>query len=117
MFKTLRGLILVLALSLTVAAPAFGQSAGDDQYVDPFQQEAGDGNGNNSNGNQGDTTQSQSQTDTTTPTTGDTAVAGQADTDTTDDGATLPHTGLPLAGLVLSGAALLASGTALRRRV
>ena len=80
MFKRLRGPILVLALTLTVAAPAFGQSAGDDQYVDPFQQETGGGNGN-SNGSQDDSTQS--QTDTSAAPTDDSAVAGQADT--TDD--------------------------------
>jgi hypothetical protein len=112
-----------LALTLTIAlavpcvalpATALGQSAGDEQYVDPFQGGGGSNNDNSQsdNSNSGGEAQDQGTTTTTTQTTesGDTAGVAESDSQT------LPRTGLPLAGLVLSGAALLGGGAALRRR-
>lgn len=105
----------VLAMAGAVAPSAYAQSAGDDQYVDPFQQEAGgdlgsDNNDNNSGSDQSGSSAPQPAAD---PSTGDTLAA---DTTSGGDGVALPHTGLPLAGLVVSGVFLLAGGTALRRR-
>jgi hypothetical protein len=107
---------LALALTIALAAPclalpatALGQSAGDEQYVDPFQ--GGGGNNDNSQSDNSDgQAQDQGTTTTTTTESGDTAGAAESDS------GTLPRTGLPLAGLVLSGAALLGGGAALRRR-
>jgi hypothetical protein len=110
-------LLLMLALAVPVAvvpATAFAQSAGDDQYVDPFQDdETGGGNGN-----QGDS-DSQGGNDTPdqtaqAPATDDAAEAGVAEQSATS-GATLPRTGLPVGPLVLIGVALLGGGFALRR--
>jgi hypothetical protein len=118
-----RGL-LALALTMTLAASclalpatAFGQSAGDEQYVDPFQgnDNPGGGGNDNSTSNSGDQTQDQSTTTTTTTApaeTGSADTAGAAESDSQS----LPRTGLPLAGFLLGGAALVGGGAALRRR-
>lgn len=109
-------LLLTLALAVTaVAAPAtaFAQSAGDDQYVDPFQDdETGGGNQGNGGGDQGgndapaaEEPVAQAPTDT-----GDTAGVEAA-----DEGSTLPNTGFAVGGLALIGVILLGGGYALRR--
>jgi hypothetical protein len=111
-------LILVLAITaVAVPATAWAQSAGDEQYVDPFQDpgEAGDdGGGNNSQGGGGgdqgsapaDEQVAQAPADA-----GDTAgtTAGES------SGTTLPQTGLMLGGVALTGVLLLGGGIALRR--
>jgi hypothetical protein len=110
-------LLLMLALAVpVVAAPAtsFAQSAGDDQYVDPFQDNnSGGGGGNQGNsGNQGtDTTAQQPAAQAPADTS---ATAGATATQGATDG-TLPRTGLPLGGLALIGVILLGGGFALRR--
>ena len=113
-------LLLMLALAIpAVAAPAtaLAQSAGDDQYVDPFQEDDPGGGNQGNSGSQGggndmptdDQAVAQAPTDT-----GDTAGvnAGQ---EAADEGATLPSTGLALGGLALIGVILLGGGFALRR--
>jgi hypothetical protein len=106
-------LLLMLALAVAVAvvpATSFAQSAGDDQYVDPFQDdETGGGNGNQGDN---DTPTTPDETVSQAPaTTAETGVADEAAT----SGATLPRTGLPTGELVLIGVVLLGGGFALRR--
>ena len=42
--------VLLMALALAAPAAAFAQSAGDEQYTDPFQEEAGGGGGQQDGG-------------------------------------------------------------------
>ena len=112
-------LLLAIALSLPVlAAPAasFAQSAGDDQYVDPFKGEGNSGGGGNGGNNSGAQDNSNSGSDTTavqtTTESGDTAGASAEAT----DGSGLPRTGLPLGAVALTGALMFGGGLALRRR-
>jgi LPXTG-motif cell wall-anchored protein len=124
-------LMVVLVLAAVAAAvpvTAFAQSAGDEQYVDPFQnQESGgsQGGGGNSGSQGGD-----GQTGTNTPPaeTGQTTAEGAVPSDpalpagstasatTSEGGATLPRTGLPVALLAAMGGVLLGGGAVLRRR-
>jgi hypothetical protein len=112
-------LLAVLAIAVPAAAlpaTAFGQSAGDDQYVDPFQdnENADNGGGNNDNsGSQSDNTSTNQQTSQTTTTSGDTAGASAQDPAAESGG--LPRTGFNVGGVVLTGVLLLGGGLALRR--
>jgi len=105
-------LALVLALAtpaLAVPATAFGQSAGDDQYVDPFGSQPNE-QGDGGSGGQNDNTQADSApapTESATPSSGAVQSAGDA---------TLPRTGLPLVAVGLSGVFFLVGGFALQRR-
>jgi LPXTG-motif cell wall-anchored protein len=117
-------LLAVLMLALPAAAlpaTAFGQSAGDDQYVDPFQDDqtgknngSGSGGGDNNNSNNSASQQSTGQSDTgdTGGTAGTTAAQNSGD----DDGK-LPHTGLSEGWLVAIGVILLLGGGFALRRV
>jgi hypothetical protein len=115
-----RGLLLfVLALTLALPAAAWAQSAGDEQYVDPFQSTPGGNNngagGGNGGGNNTGSNTSAGSGSAQGTTTGDTA--GTTDTTSGGDGTALPRTGLPLRGVVVTGALLLGGGITLRRRV
>ena len=95
------------AFMLVLPSAALAQSAGDEQYADPFGQ-VEEPNSGQDQGAQAPATPAQ----TTTPTTGvDPAVASQ------ETGPTLPRTGLPAVLLAGTGALLLGAGTSLRRRV
>ena len=122
-------LVLVLTLALAavgVAAPAaaLAQSAGDDQYVDPFQNDNGSGNGGGDNsgsqggGGGGEPTTDPAPTEIPEATAQDPAptepVAPSATT--ASDGEALPRTGLPALALAAIGTFLLGGGAALRRR-
>ena len=103
---------LLIAVSLlALPCAAFAQSAGDEQYADPF------GQVQDPNGGQGQQSQAPAQSApapaTATQTTGaDQAVASQ------DSAApTLPRTGLPAVLVAGAGALLLGAGSTLRRRV
>ena len=129
MRMTKRLVLLLAALLIAVStaalpAIALGQSAGDDQYVDPFQNNGngtggggggggGNGNGNNNSGSQTDNTSASQQTSQTTTTTGDTA--GASAQNSTSATGTLPRTGEDMGGVVLMGLVLLGGGYALRR--
>jgi hypothetical protein len=113
-------LILVLAIAVVaVPATALAQSAGDEQYVDPFDtpDEGGNGNSGNSGNSQGGGGGDQGSAPTD-----DQVVQAPADTGDTagtvtgeSSGATLPNTGLMIGGVALTGALLLGGGIALRR--
>jgi O-Antigen ligase len=116
-------LLLALVIALAAPATALAQSAGDEQYVDPFQNAPaggqGGGNGGNSQAGGGSGSNSQAQTNSgaSQGTAGSTSQStGTADTTSGGDGSALPHTGLPLAGVVLAGGLLLGGGITLRRR-
>jgi hypothetical protein len=131
--RTLQGL-LAITLALVVAIPliatpatAGAQSAGDEQYVDPFQNGAGGGQGNDGNSGSGgerDGGGGLAESGSAPAGTGDTAgSAGRTSSEpadsaasVADDGSALPNTGLPLAGVVCAGVLLLTGGAALRRR-
>jgi LPXTG-motif cell wall-anchored protein len=113
-------LLVMLALALpVVAAPAtsFAQSAGDDQYVDPFQDDNSGGGGNGGNqgnsGNQGNNTPSDQQSVAQAP--ADTSGAAGTTATESAQGDSLPRTGLDMAPLVAIGVLLLGGGFALRR--
>jgi hypothetical protein len=127
-----QGLIaLVLTLAVAVPAPAFGQSAGDEQYVDPFQDppaepEGGQGNsgsgGGSGGGSQGGTDQGgDGTTGTTTPEVPDSTTVAPESTpapgaeQTAEGSGTLPRSGPALASPLLLGLLFLAAGVALRR--
>jgi LPXTG-motif cell wall-anchored protein len=128
---TNRLLCLLVALTLVVPAAAvpaiaLGQSAGDDQYVDPFQDStnngSGSGGGNNGGTNNGGTNNSGSDNSASQSTgqtsTGDTAGTTAAQT-STDGSSKLPHTGsdFPEGWLVVTGVLLLLGGGFVLRRV
>jgi hypothetical protein len=105
--------LLGLILALTVPAPVLAQSAGDDQYVDPFQNDGTeDDAGSNNSGSQGGS-------ETTTPDTsaegGDGTATAGADASGGDSGS-LPNTGLMIGGVAIAGVTLFLGGAALRRR-
>jgi LPXTG-motif cell wall-anchored protein len=122
---TNRLLCLLLALMLVVPAAAvpaiaLGQSAGDDQYVDPFQddqtgKDKGSGSGGSDNSNNSNNSASQGSTGQST--TGDTAGTTSAQNTADDSNSKLPHTGLPEGWLVAIGVLLLLGGGFVLRRV
>jgi hypothetical protein len=109
MRRTAPLLLAVLALALPSAALA--QSAGDDQYADPFGQ-VNDGGGQGQQGDQ-PTQSAPAPAQTGVPATpADQTVASQETA-----APTLPRTGpgLPAWYIAINGAVLLLAGTALRR--
>jgi LPXTG-motif cell wall-anchored protein len=132
MRMTNRLLCLLIALTLVVptaaAVPtiAFGQSAGDDQYVDPFQDNekgnnngSGSGGSNNSGSNNSGSNNSGTQQSTGQSNTGDTAGTTAAQNSTDPNNSKLPKTGsdFPEGWLVVIGALLLLGGGFVLRRV
>jgi hypothetical protein len=98
----------VLALSLPAAA--FADSAGDNQYQDPFSNVPSQPKqqNNQSSGTQG-TTQPSAPTTTSAP------AQSNSGTDPTAHADQLPRTGFPLLPVAALGAALLGAGLVLRR--
>jgi hypothetical protein len=111
-----------VAVSLALPSAALAQSAGDDQYTDPFsgQDAPAQGDGNNSGGD------SQGNSGTAPPpASGDAGTAPAQETPpaaggngTASGGETLPRTGPAVAAQLLLGAGsmLLLGGFAIRRR-
>ena len=106
--------MLLAVLALATPATAFAQSAGDEQYQDPFGDEQ----------SQSDEQGTATPTPTPTPvpsSPGDSGETAQAPTATAAQSAPaaeqLPRTGEDAWLLALGGTVLLAGGVALRRRV
>jgi hypothetical protein len=125
-----RALIALITAAALLVAPAvaLGQSAGDEQYTDPFQ--GGDGGGQEQPAQQPEQPAAQPEQPATpapTPTepapggngTAEAAPSAEAapTSQATQDGApTLPRTGLPVLVLAAIGYALLLAGIAIRRK-
>ncbi len=115
--RALRGhlAVLVAGLCLAVPATALAQSAGDDQYADPFdqpqgQQESPPPSGSGNSGNSGNSGSGTAGTVAGTP------ASTAADTSTQDSSAgRLAYTGLNLPLLFVAGAVLLLAGVTVRR--
>jgi hypothetical protein len=105
----MRRLITLLAAICLLAAPAaaLAQSAGDEQYSDPFGDQAGQPNDSQDE----PAAETPAEQPTAPSTTGGGATASQ-----TSDGPSLPRTGLPAAILAGSGLLLLLGGGSMRRR-
>ena len=105
--------LLLAAFMLAVPSAAFAQSAGDEQYADPFGQTDQGGQGGQGGGSQDEPAQNgapavvQAQSDE--------LGASEPEIEQTSV-TTLPATGLPVGLLAGTGALLLAAGTTLRRR-
>lgn len=103
--------LLIAASMLALPSHALAQSAGDEQYADPF------GQVEEPTGGQGQAPDQSAPAPAapaqTAPSTGDQAVASQQTA-----APTLPRTGpgLPAWYLAINGAVLLLAGTAVRRR-
>jgi hypothetical protein len=123
------GRILVALLALALAAPvtAFAQSAGDEQYTDPFQDVPGanggaegnsgsqGGQGNTGSGQGGDQGEPVAPTEPVVPEESGVTEAPATSTPALGgDGAALPRTGLPAAALAVLGMLLVAGGVSLR---
>jgi hypothetical protein len=126
--------LLVAGLAVVVPAVSLAQSAGDEQYVDPFQnqdEQGGGGGGQGGSGEAGGGSEG-TQTDSGTGSTGEPEGTPEAPAPAPTDegggfGATasgspatgsqdvLPRTGLPVAVAALLGTVFLAAGVALRR--
>jgi LPXTG-motif cell wall-anchored protein len=110
--------LLIAASLLAVPSAALAQSAGDEQYSDPFGQveQGGGGQGQQSQGQGQSQNQSQAPAPAepaetaAAPTTADQAVASQ---DTSSP--TLPRTGLNDVFFLVMGATLLLAGATVRR--
>lgn len=111
MRPTWKVLVLLLALGLAVPATVVAQSAGDDQYVDPFE---GQGDGNGGGGNNGSQDGGSDNGTTTTAQTTPSDTAGTT-AESTDSEATLPRTGFALLPIALAGIFLFGTGAGLRR--
>lgn len=99
--------LLLAAFLLAVPSAAFAQSAGDEQYADPF------GQTDQPSGSQ----ETPAQTPAPAPAQGgDTGAATATQVVQQTDGSALPATGLPVGLLAGTGALLLMAGTTLRRR-
>ena len=113
MRPTWKVLVLLLALGLAVPATVVAQSAGDDQYVDPFE---GQGDGNGGGGNNGSQDGGSDNGSTTTAQTAPSDTAGTtAESTDSESAATLPRTGFALLPVALAGMFLFGTGAGLRR--
>jgi hypothetical protein len=103
--------LLLAALMLAVPSAAFAQSAGDEQYADPFDRPQ------QPSGSQEAPAQTQAPAPAPAPAQGgDTGAAAETQVAQQTAAPTLPATGLPVGLLAGTGALLLAAGTTLRRR-
>ena len=116
--------VLVAAAALLAApAPALAQSAGDEQYEDPFAGQNDNGGGNEEQQPAATATPAPAQqapapAATAAPSTGAApAASGSTSVAPASGQAELPRTGLDTAPLIVLGTVLLASGVALRVRL
>ena len=123
----MRVLALLAALLVLAGAPAVAvaQSAGDDQYVDPFagQDAGGSGGSSGSSGGQSGSSPSSSAPSSSAPSasapssSATAPAASSAPATTAPVSSQLPYTGTGTALRALLGAVLLLAGVALRLRV
>jgi LPXTG-motif cell wall-anchored protein len=126
--RTTTGLLavaLALSMALTLPAATFGQSAGDEQYVDPFEQTGPSepGGGGGQTGSQDGGPAGSAQPSTPAPAQVDPAPAPAPVPEATtaspavvsDSSEQLPATGAPVILIAALGAGLLGGGWALRR--
>jgi LPXTG-motif cell wall-anchored protein len=103
--------LLIAASLLAVPSAALAQSAGDEQYSDPFgQSDQGGGNQGQQGQGQGQAPAEPAQTPAAPTSTADQAVASQETTSPT-----LPRTGLNDVFFAVMGATLLLAGATVRR--
>ena len=126
-----RMLTVILVVVLVAPGAVLAQSAGDEQYTDPFQNVPSDDGGNQGgSGSQGGQEGPGSQggdpgagepvapTEPVVPdTSGTTEVPAAPTTAPGGDGLALPRTGVPTAVLAVLGTFLLAAGVTLRRAI
>jgi hypothetical protein len=107
----------VATLVLALPSAALAQSAGDDQYQDPFagQEQPQGGGGNSGGGNSGGGAGGGGQGDNAQASPSQTASGDGSQGQTAQAGDTLPRTGMPAFLLLAYGWALLVGGVALRR--
>jgi hypothetical protein len=116
-------LAVALAALVLLAAPAgaLAQSAGDDQYTDPFAPSEEPQQGGGSDGTDGTGTPAPDPEPAPAPAPAEGSVAQQpevdAETPAVDPGPTLPYSGFPAGVAAGAGALLIAAGAALRRRL
>ena len=114
-----RRAIAALAATLALSAPgaALAQSAGDDQYRDPFAEEnEGQQGGSNGGDTGGGSTPSPTPSPTPAPAPGPAPPAGTSAADPTATTAdTLPRTGAGAGWMTAAGLVLIAAGAGLRR--
>src|SRR5215212_4054780 len=90
----LLAVLILAAPAAALPAAAFGQSAGDDQYVDPFQNNDKGDDGNAGSGSQGgDNSNNAAQQGTDQSNSGDSAGTTAAQSSAADENGKLPHTG------------------------
>jgi hypothetical protein len=102
--------VILAASMLVLPSAALAQSAGDEQYADPFGQTGDQGGSGDEQAQAPEPEPAPAPTEPAAP--AEEAVASQ---ETAAPAPTLPATGLPAALLAGSGALLLAGGTTLRR--
>jgi hypothetical protein len=104
--------LLIAVSMLVLPCTALAQSAGDEQYADPFGQVKDPNGGNKAQGQTGDqTAQAPATPAQATPATGaDQSVASQETA-----APTLPRTGIDGVFYLVTGATLLLAGTTIRR--
>ena len=114
--------VLIAALLLASPGAAWAQSAGDEQYEDPFGDEPGQsGGGGSSGGGESSDDGSSSSSGTVQPSEPEAAAPAEPAAPATtaqapDGGEELARTGADAGAIALAGALLLATGLALRRR-
>ena len=112
MQRTLTALMLAVAV-LAAPAAALAQSAGDDQYVDPFQ---GDDGGGQQGAQEPQPEQPAPPGEDAGQVVGQQAAPAQEAAPEQEAAPTLPRTGLPVLLLASAGYALLLAGIAIRRQ-
>jgi hypothetical protein len=102
--------LMLAAAALALPPAALAQSAGDEQYSDPFSQTS---QPNTGTGDQSGSSAQPAPAQTSTPT----AAADQSVSSQESADPALPRTGFPVGYLAGTGALMLLAGTTLRRRV
>ena len=109
--------LVMLCLALALPAAAAAQSAGDNQYVDPFegQKPPANSQAGGSPGTNGQATGAPSPSASSSqPAAGDSAAASTATGDAASEGGQLPRTGVGLLMMLAGGVALVGAGVTLR---